>query len=92
MGSADTPTNQASAGTAAAIDVDAADFFTDTEVVTDPYPYFDTLRARCPVHPVPHPGVVAVASYEHAVEVYRDAATYSSCNSVGGPFPPVISP
>ena len=34
------------------LDLEAADFFTDTELVTDPYQYFDTLRARCPVHPV----------------------------------------
>ena len=74
------------------IDVDAADFFTDTALVTDPYRYFDTLRSRCPVHPVAHRGVVAVTGYDEAVEVYRDAATYSSCNSVGGPFPPVITP
>jgi cytochrome P450 len=74
------------------IDVEAADFFTDTALVTDPYRYFDTLRSRCPVHPVPHQGVVAVTGYDEAVEVYRDAATYSSCNSVGGPFPPVVTP
>jgi cytochrome P450 len=73
-------------------DIEVADFFTDTALVTDPYEYFDALRARCPVHPVPHPGVVAVTGYDDAIEVYRDAVTYSSCNSVGGPFPPVISP
>ena len=74
------------------VDLEAADFFTDTALVTDPYRYFDTLRSRCPVHPVAHRGVVAVTGYDEAVEVYRDAATYSSCNSVGGPFPPVVTP
>jgi cytochrome P450 len=74
------------------VDVEAADFFTDTALVTNPYRYFDALRSRRPVHPVAHPGVVAVTGYEEAVEVYRDAATYSSCNSVGGPFPPVVTP
>ena len=78
------------AGSAAgAGDLEAADFFTDTKLVSDPYPYFDALRSRCPVHPVAHPGVVAVTGYDEAVEVYRDAATFSSCNSVGGPFPPL---
>jgi cytochrome P450 len=71
---------------------ETADFFTDTAAVTDPYPYFDTLRSRCPVHSVPHPGVVAVTGYDEALAVYRDATTYSSCNSVGGPFPPVVTP
>ncbi|MBX7435433.1 cytochrome P450 [Mycobacterium sp. Y57] len=74
------------------VDVDAVDFFTDSTLVTDPYRYFDALRTQCPVHHIAHPGVVAVTGYEAAIEVYRDAATYSSCNSVGGPFPPVISP
>jgi len=74
------------------VDLAAADFFTDTALVTDPYRYFETLRSRCPVHPVAHQGVVAVTGYDEAVEVYRDAVTYSSCNSVGGPFPPVVTP
>jgi cytochrome P450 len=72
-----------------AVDVEAVDFFTDTELVSNPYPYFDTLRSRCPVHPVAHPNVVAVTGYDEAVEVYKDASTYSSCNSVGGPYPPL---
>lgn len=71
------------------VDIAVADFFTDTTLVSDPYDYFDALRSRCPVHPVPHPGVVAVTGYDEAVEVYRDGATYSSCNAVGGPFPPL---
>lgn len=77
---------------AGTVDVEAVDFFTDATVVTDPYPYFDTLRSRCPVHPVAHQGVVAVTGYDEAVEVYRDTATYSSCNAVGGPFPQVVTP
>lgn len=56
----------------------------------DPYPYFDAMRSRCPVHPVPHPGVIAVTGYDEAFQVYHDSATYSSCNSVGGPFPQVL--
>jgi cytochrome P450 len=35
----------------------------------------------------PHHGVVAVSGYDEAVAVYRDADTFSSCNSVSGPFP-----
>ena len=77
---------------AEAVDLEAADFFTDTELVSDPYPYFDALRSRCPVHPVAHPGVVAVTGYDEAVQVYKDASTFSSCNSVGGPYPPLQVP
>ena len=62
------------------------DFFTDASLLDDPYPYFEELRAECPVLALPHHGVVAVTGYEEAGEVYRDVETFSSCNSVIGPF------
>src|SRR6476660_1014015 len=67
-------------------DWETIDFFTDESLVEDPYPYFEHLRARCPVQPLPHHGVVAVTGYAEATEVYRDVDTFSSCNSVIGPF------
>jgi cytochrome P450 len=65
---------------------DAVDFFTDQSLIEDPYPYFDHLRARCPVLPTDHYGVVAVSGYDEASDIYRDVETFSSCNSVIGPF------
>src|SRR3954454_5090436 len=62
------------------------DFFSDPSLVEDPYPYFDELRDASPVLALPHLGVVAVTGYDEAVEVYRDPETFSSCNSVVGPF------
>jgi cytochrome P450 len=62
------------------------DFFTDEALLEDPYPYFDYLRSQCPVVATPHHGVVAVSGWEEATEIYRDLATFSSCNSVIGPF------
>jgi cytochrome P450 len=67
-------------------DWDTIDFFNDESLVEDPYPYFDGLRSACPVLPLPHLGVVAVTGYDEAAEVYRDPDTFSSCNSVVGPF------
>jgi len=67
-------------------ELDQLDFFTDTSLIEDPYPYFDALRARGPVLPLPALGIVAVTGYEEANEVYRDPETFSSCNSVVGPF------
>jgi len=67
-------------------DYDAVDFFSDQSLVEDPYPYFEHLRSQCPVlHTASH-GVVAVSGYEAATEVYLDNETFSSCNSVVGPF------
>jgi hypothetical protein len=62
------------------------DFFGDESLVEDPYPYFDELRAECPVLPLDHLEVVAVTGYDEAHDVYRDTDTFSSCNSVVGPF------
>jgi cytochrome P450 len=65
---------------------DSIDFFSDQSLVEDPYPYFDYLRSQCPVLPTANHGVVAVSGYEEALEVYLDNETFSSCNSVIGPF------
>jgi cytochrome P450 len=62
------------------------DFFTDETLIEDPYPYFEELRAECPVLALPHHGVVAVTGYDEAGAVYRDTESFSSCNSVIGPF------
>jgi cytochrome P450 len=65
---------------------DSIDFFSDQSLVEDPYPYFDHLRSQCPVLPTAHHGVVAVSGYDEAMEIYLDTETFSSCNSVIGPF------
>ncbi len=67
-------------------DWETSDFFSDESLVEDPYPYFEQLRATCPVVPLGRHGVVAVTGYDEATEVYRDVDTFSSCNSVVGPF------
>ncbi len=68
-------------------DYEAIDFFRGSELVGDPYPYFDWLRAQCPVHTEPHHGVMMVTGYDEAIAVYNDTDTFSSCNSPTGPFP-----
>jgi cytochrome P450 len=66
-------------------DFDDVDYFTDQSLVVDPYPYFDHLRSKCPVHHDDRSGVVSVTGYEEAVSVYRDTDAFSSCTSVIGP-------
>ncbi|MGW1028908.1 cytochrome P450 [Streptomyces sp. NPDC002577] len=68
-------------------DYESVDFFRDEGPIEDPYPYFDSLRAQCPVHRENHHDVVMVTGYEEAVQIYNDTATFSACNSVTGPFP-----
>lgn len=66
-------------------DFDVVDFFTDEALVPDPYPYFDHLRAKCPVTPATAFNVLAVTGYDAALSVYKNP-TFSSCVSVAGPF------
>jgi cytochrome P450 family 150 subfamily A5 len=66
---------------------DDIDFFRDQSLVADPYPYFEWLREQCPVRRESHHDVVMVTGYEEALAAYHDTATYSSANSVTGPFP-----
>jgi cytochrome P450 len=67
-------------------DYDTVDFFVDDSLLEDPYPYYEHLRAQCPVLPTAHHGVVAVSGYEEASDVYLNPNDFSSCNSVVGPF------
>jgi cytochrome P450 len=68
-------------------DLGDIDFFTSSEFVPDPQPYFEYLRAQGPVVREPHHGVVAVTGYLDTLEVFKDAGLWSNCVSVGGPFP-----
>ncbi|GAA5061297.1 cytochrome P450 [Nocardia callitridis] len=70
-------------------EIESVDFFTDQSLIADPYPYFDALRAKCPVLHTDAYGVVAVTGHEEAAAVYKDPDTFSSAISVGGPFPPL---
>jgi cytochrome P450 family 150 subfamily A5 len=63
------------------------DFFSDRSVLADPYPYYAFLHEQGPVYREPHHGVVIVTGYEEARSIYSDVDTFSSCNSVSGPFP-----
>jgi cytochrome P450 len=68
-------------------DFTSVDFFTELHTQLNPDPYFDYLRTKGPVTRLPQHNVVAVTGVDEALAVYRDAETYSSCNSVTGPFP-----
>jgi cytochrome P450 len=63
------------------------DFFRDQKVLADPYPYYAFLGEEGPLYREPHHGVVIVTGYEEARSIYQDVDTFSSCNSVTGPFP-----
>jgi cytochrome P450 len=68
------------------VDLDAIDYFLTAKLTEDPQPYWDHLRARCPVTQEPNHQVYMVTGYDEAIAVYHDQATFSSCISAIGPF------
>ena len=68
-------------------DFDAIDFFRDTAFIADPYPVLRVPAGAVPGPRETHHDVVMVTGYEEAISVFHDTATFSSCNSVTGPFP-----
>ena len=68
-------------------DFDEVDFFSDASLVGGPVPVLRAPAVEVPgARRSPHHGVVAVPGYDEATDVYRDTDTFSSCNSVIGPF------
>jgi cytochrome P450 len=68
-------------------DTDEPNFFTDAELLRDPYDQLRAWRDQCPVHTEPHKGVAMVTGYDEVVAIYNDTERFSSCTSVTGPFP-----
>lgn len=68
------------------LDFDTIDYFRTDALTEDPYPYWDHLRAKCPITKESNHDVYMVTGYQEAIAVYHDQATFSNCNSVVGPF------
>jgi cytochrome P450 len=69
------------------------DYFTDPEILVEPYAYFEAQRARGPVYRQPTTGVVFVTGYEEALQVLKNTHDFSSVVCVQGagmplPFEP----
>ncbi len=73
-------------------EIDAKDFFTDNELLHDPYEYLAALREECPLRREKHHDVVMVTGYDEGVAIYNDTKRFSSCISVTGPFPGFPAP
>jgi cytochrome P450 len=67
----------------------SVDYFSDPVVAQDPYQYLDYLRSQGPVVQEPHHGVVAVTGYAEVLAAFKDTDSFSACNAIGGPFPPL---
>lgn len=70
-------------------DLASVDYFADPAVAQDPYEYYEYLRSNGPVFTEPHHGVVAVTGYQEVMAAFKDHASFSAVNAIGGPFPPL---
>jgi cytochrome P450 len=68
---------------------DSNDFFTNDDLIQDPYEYYADKRSQCPVSVDPNTGIMAVTGYDSAMSIYKDVAGFSACNTVLGPFTPL---
>jgi cytochrome P450 len=51
---------------------------TSPEILQDPYPYYDRLRAEAPVFRDPKTGIVSVSTYDLVLEVNKKPKLFSS--------------
>lgn len=70
-------------------DLASVDYFADPAVAQDPYEYYEYLRGNGPVFAEPHHGVVAVTGYQEVMAAFKDHASFSAVNAIGGLFPPL---
>jgi cytochrome P450 len=74
------------------MDVLDRDFFTDSELLQDPTPWYAALRERGPVWREPCRGVVVLSGIDEIVDVYADPEHFSAIVSTMGPLVPLPQP
>jgi cytochrome P450 len=70
-------------------DFETIDYFTDQELIDNPFPYYEFLRSKGPVTRFPYRNAVAITGFDEALEIYRDSDVYSSINVTAGPLTPL---
>ncbi len=66
------------------------DYFTDYEILKEPYAFFDALRAHGPVYMPPGKDYYVVTGFDEALEVLRDHDSFSAAialQGAGAPLP-----
>ena len=61
------------------------DYFSDHSILTDPYAYFEAVRARGPIYQLPGSGIVVVTGFDEILEVMKNTADFSSAIAPQGP-------
>jgi cytochrome P450 len=65
------------------------DYFTDYEILKDPYAYFEAVRAHGPVYQIPGKDYLVVTGFEETLEILRNSADFSAVIGVQGAAAPL---
>ena len=65
------------------------DYFTDYEILKDPYAYFEAIRAKGPVYQVPGRDYLIVTGFEETLEVLKNVEDFSAIIGVQGAAAPL---
>ena len=65
------------------------DFFTDPEILVDPYAYFEEVRRHGPVFQPPGKDYVIVTGFNEALDVFLNAKDFSSSIALQGAAAPL---
>src|SRR5579871_1979846 len=65
------------------------DYFTDYEILKDPYAYFEAIRAKGPVYQIPGRDYLMVTGFEEILEVLKNVEDFSAIIGVQGAAAPL---
>ena len=65
------------------------DYFTDYEILKDPYAYFEAIRARGPIHRIPGRDYLIVTGFEEILEVLKNSEDFSAVIGLQGAAAPL---
>ena len=60
------------------------DYFSDHEILKDPYAYFEAIRAKGPIHQLAN-GIVVVTGFDEILDVLKNTEDFSSTIAPQGP-------
>lgn len=65
------------------------DFFTDHEILVDPYEYFEAVRAHGPIYRPEGKDYLIVTGFEEALEIFKNSSDFSSSIALQGAAAPL---
>jgi cytochrome P450 len=65
------------------------DYFSDYEILKDPYQFFEAVRAHGPVYQPPGKDYLIVTGFDEAIEIFNNNRDFSACIGLAGAAAPL---